>query len=308
MKVPSNLFNSQDYYNRINKKVSNVTNIPLIVIICVIIIFFIVISNLFSSSPTNSTVSPYDIGSTSSVSESSGQSFLGTILVTGIVLTMLIFGLKYLFNIDIYTELKNIYTNHPEIDLNIDTHQKKHIPKKQHHHGHKNKHHKDKKHKIDYPVLSSPEVFHISDNNYSYDDATSVCKAFNSRLATYDEVEQAYNSGGEWCSYGWSQKGLALFPTQKDTYNKLEKIKGYKNVCGRPGVNGGYIKDKHMKFGANCYGIKPEINNIEEELMKQYKVYPLSKHQKKIDHRAQHYKNKLNKILITPFNKKKWTK
>jgi hypothetical protein len=306
MKVHSKPFNYHEYYKEMNQKVSKITNVPLVVIICAIIIFFIVISNLFSSSPTT-TASPYDIGS-STVPESSGPSFLGVLIVTGIVLTMLILGLKYLFNIDIYTELKNIYTNHPEIDLNIDTHPKKHIPNKQHHHHkHKKKHHKDKKQKVDYPTLSSPEVFHISDNKYSYDDARAVCKAFNSRLATYDEVEQAYNSGGEWCSYGWSRNGLALFPTQKRTYNKLQKIKGYKNVCGRPGINGGYIKDKHMKFGANCYGIKPEINNVEKELMKKYKVYPPSKDERKLNHRAQHYKKKLSEILITPFNKKEWS-
>lgn len=63
-----------------------------------------------------------------------------------------------------------------------------------------------------------------------------------------------------------------------------------------------------MKFGANCYGIKPEINNVEKELMKKYKVYPPSKDQKKIDHKANQYKKELNKILITPFNKKKWSK
>ena len=37
------------------------------------------------------------------------------------------------------------------------------------------------------------EVFNISNNLYSYQDAKAVCKAMGSRLATYDEIEDAYN-------------------------------------------------------------------------------------------------------------------
>ena len=62
---------------------------------------------------------------------------------------------------------------------------------------------------------SGKEVFHIPNNKYTYKDAKAVCKAYGARLANYDEVENAYNKGGEWCSYGWSKNQLALFPTQK---------------------------------------------------------------------------------------------
>ena len=34
---------------------------------------------------------------------------------------------------------------------------------------------------------------------------------------------------------------MALYPTQKKTYNKLQTIKGHEHDCGRPGINGGYI-------------------------------------------------------------------
>jgi hypothetical protein len=30
-----------------------------------------------------------------------------------------------------------------------------------------------------------------------------------------------------------------------------------KNACGRPGINGGYFANPNIKFGANCYGVKP---------------------------------------------------
>ena len=43
------------------------------------------------------------------------------------------------------------------------------------------------------------------ENKYTFTEADGLCKAFGARLANYDEVESAYNKGGEWCSYGWSE-------------------------------------------------------------------------------------------------------
>lgn len=101
------------------------------------------------------------------------------------------------------------------------------------------------------------EVFNISNNLYTYDDANAICQAFGARLATYDEIEDAYNDGGEWCNYGWSANQMALFPTQKETWNNLQQTASHKNDCGRPGVNGGYMENPNLKFGVNCYGPKP---------------------------------------------------
>ena len=47
---------------------------------------------------------------------------------------------------------------------------------------------------------------------------------------------------------------LALFPTQYGKWERLQKIKGHENDCGRPGINGGYIDNPNVKFGINCYG------------------------------------------------------
>jgi hypothetical protein len=101
------------------------------------------------------------------------------------------------------------------------------------------------------------QVFNVSNNLYTYEEAQSVCKAFDASLATYDQIENAYNSGGEWCNYGWSEGQMAYFPTQKSTWSSLQKNPKTQNACGRPGVNGGYIKNPYVRFGANCYGIKP---------------------------------------------------
>lgn len=101
------------------------------------------------------------------------------------------------------------------------------------------------------------QVFNISQNKYTYKQAKEVCKAFDASLATYDQIEDAYNNGAEWCNYGWSEGQMAYFPTQKSTYNKLAQNPYTKNACGRPGINGGFMGNPKLKFGVNCYGVKP---------------------------------------------------
>ena len=102
-------------------------------------------------------------------------------------------------------------------------------------------------------VVDKNEVFNILDNIYTYDEAEKVCNNVNnSTLATYDQVVQAYDNGAEWCNYGWvkgEHDGLALYPMQST-----------KDGCGEKGINGGYF-DTNLKFGVNCYGIKPSESN-----------------------------------------------
>jgi len=146
------------------------------------------------------------------------------------------------------------------------------------------------------------EVFHVESNTYSYDEAKNVCELLGSRLATYEEVERAYQNGANWCSYGWSDEQLALFPIQKSLYNELKTIPGHQHDCGRPGVNGGYIEDGDTKFGVNCYGKKPYMTDKDAEYMKKYTYTPTMspEDQAKID-------DEINSILISPFNKDKWS-
>jgi len=107
-------------------------------------------------------------------------------------------------------------------------------------------------------TCNDKQVFNVSNNLYTFEEAQSVCKAFDASLATYDQIENAYNAGGEWCNYGWSEGQMAYFPTQKSTWSSLQKNPKTQNACGRPGVNGGYIKNPYVRFGANCYGVKPK--------------------------------------------------
>jgi hypothetical protein len=103
------------------------------------------------------------------------------------------------------------------------------------------------------------EVFHVNDSQFTYADAPAVCAAYGAELATLEQIIDAYNSGAEWCSYGWSAGGFALYPTQKGTWQALqaEPDTVKRTACGRPGVNGGYF-DPNTKFGVNCYGFKPK--------------------------------------------------
>ena len=148
------------------------------------------------------------------------------------------------------------------------------------------------------------EVFHIPNNKHSYEQARSICSKFNARLATYSEVEDSYNKGANWCSYGWSEDQLALFPTQLDIYNSLKLIPGHENDCGRPGVNGGYIDNVNVRFGVNCYGKKPKETKEDTEYMERLKLsYSPTIDQDELDKIAKDKED----MLIAPFNKNKWS-
>jgi hypothetical protein len=150
----------------------------------------------------------------------------------------------------------------------------------------------------------SGEVFHIPHNRYTYNQAKEACELFDARLASYDEIEDSYKNGANWCSYGWSSDQLALFPIQKSMYNELKKIPGHERDCGRTGVNGGYIENKNSKFGVNCYGKKPYAGEDDLAYMKKFnfsKAFP------DLEAKKKEKEKQMNKILIAPFNKDKWS-
>jgi len=158
--------------------------------------------------------------------------------------------------------------------------------------------------------LTTDEVFNISNNLYTYDDAQSICTAYGARLATYDEIETAYNKGAEWCSYGWSDGQMIFFPTQKKTWDKLQKTTDHKNDCGRPGVNGGYIKNPYVRFGVNCYGKKPKASNTDLNRMNANKnvVYPKNAKDLLLEGKVNFWKQNSDKLLnVNSFNRDKWS-
>ena len=157
-------------------------------------------------------------------------------------------------------------------------------------------------------ITLAKQVFHIPGNEYTYGEADALCNAYGARLATYDEIEDAYGAGAEWCSYGWSADQQALFPTQKSTYDALQKMPGHEHDCGRQGINGGYIANRKVRFGVNCYGDKPKITAKEQKAMQTQSVYPLTHDQIVLDKRTARYKAKLGEIQVSPFNGQTWSR
>jgi hypothetical protein len=147
------------------------------------------------------------------------------------------------------------------------------------------------------PAPTINEVFYVSDNRFTYEQAPMVCKAYGAEIASYAQVEQAYNSGAEWCGYGWSDGGVALYPTQQATWDKMQKESDpQKRIkCGRAGINGGYF-DPKTKFGVNCYGVKPT---------KPAKSIPST--DPAVDKLLAYLKKNLDSFVIQPFNQKMWS-
>lgn len=150
---------------------------------------------------------------------------------------------------------------------------------------------------------TNKQVFNVSNNLYTYEEAQAVCKAFDASLATYDQIEGSYNAGGEWCNYGWSEGQMAFFPTQKSTWSTLQKNPKTQNSCGRPGINGGYIANPYVRFGANCYGVKP----------KQPENWTPPSYEQPLDivvaeEETDEYANLRNGVTLNSFNMTNWSK
>ena len=158
--------------------------------------------------------------------------------------------------------------------------------------------------------ISGNEVFNIARNMYTYEEARAVCSIYDSKLATYSQIEKSYKDGGEWCNYGWSEDQMIYFPTQKATWDKLQKNPKTKNICGRPGINGGYIDNPYVRFGVNCYGKKPEPSIEEKNQMssKKFLIPPKTKNDLLLDEKIKFWKDNSDNFLnINAFNNEKWS-
>jgi Extracellular link domain len=155
--------------------------------------------------------------------------------------------------------------------------------------------------------VGKPQVYHIANNMFSYENADAVCKAYDGRLATYKELEDAYKNGADWCSYGWSEGQNAFFPTQQRTFDELQKIKGHEQDCGRPGINGGYISDPSFQFGVNCYGKKPNMTDNDKKLMDVTTPYPKNPQDILMEKQISFWKEHMPSLLVSPFNRTSWS-
>lgn len=150
--------------------------------------------------------------------------------------------------------------------------------------------------------IKKKQVFNIANNIFNYDEARAVCVAHGAKLATYQQVVDSYKNGGEWCNYGWSENQMALYPTQKETYKRLQRDPENANACGEWGVNGGYFENPNTLFGANCYGVKPEPKDRERS-----KSLPVSSREREMLGRVKEYKANLYDFNVSSFNKNLWS-
>ncbi len=151
------------------------------------------------------------------------------------------------------------------------------------------------------------EVFNIKENRYTYEDAEPLCKALGAELATYDQVKDAYDSGADWCNYGWIKGQRAIYPTQESTYEKLQAgPKEQRNACGKPGINGGYFDNPELRFGVTCYGVKPAQKQHDTTLLPNGEANPFTPDALEFDKRVSEFKADSANIGILPFKEGDW--
>jgi hypothetical protein len=216
------------------------------------------------------------------------------VLLWGVFIVLLLLnGMSYIFNVDITASIKNLFSETPEVDIIVDPDD---IAGDTNEGG------------TTVPELTrAKQVFHVPGNTYTYPNAKAVCRAYGGRLATYKEVEGAHDQGADWCSFGWSDGQMALYPTQFDKWKHLQGVEGHEHDCGRPGINGGYIGNENVRFGINCYGYKPEITEEEVQLMSETPLYPKTRRELAFEERVDYWRNKLSSILVAPFNHNNWS-
>ena len=254
-------------YDNLNNLALN----PFVFLLLFFLIFYFIMSNRNSSVQTGG----------------SNMSILYIIIIVVLIMLIAANAFKYFFSINVSSYINNIFSEDPKLDIVVD--QSNYQPT------------------TSVPIIRfKKQVFNIPDNEYTYNDAKALCKAYGGKLATYEQVENSYNNGGEWCNYGWSDNQLALFPTQKKTYDKLQTIEGHEHDCGRPGVNGGYIDNPRVRFGVNCYGYKPKMTQESKELMNDNSPYTKTRKDTAMDRRVEYWKERINEILVSPFNYDSW--
>jgi len=269
---------SDDYWTGIN------LGLPNVLLFAVVLILFIMLFSSLGKKGNDGTISPGE-------ESGNGSSKALTVLLGGVlVVIVLLNGLQYFFNINLTARLDDLFSKDPSIDLTVEQpaapmQEIAPVPE----------------------IKIKPQVFHIPGNKYTFDNADALCQAYGAKLANYDEIEQAYKNGAEWCSYGWSEGQMAYFPTQKKTFDYLQGVEGHENDCGRPGINGGYIANPNVRFGVNCYGYRPKITEQEQEIMDNEPLYPRTLRDIQQEKRVEFWRKRVPEILVAPFNRNVWS-
>lgn len=254
---------------KLHNKYIGVEPMLLLAVIALIIIYYYIFSSL---------------GNNPDGSASTFKVFIETSLWLIFIILLLLNGVSYIFGIDLIQTLNASFGEDDHHDLPEEEDDNNNIH-----------------------LILNEQVFHLPENKYSYDDAKAICKAYGARLATYEDMSKAYDKGADWCSYGWSDEQMALFPTQQAKWDNLQKKKGHEKDCGRPGINGGYIYDPSMVYGVNCFGNKREINRHQAELMREKPFYIKNMSELKFDEKVRYWRNKIGQLEVAPFNHDNWS-
>lgn len=153
------------------------------------------------------------------------------------------------------------------------------------------------------------EVFNIAENHYKFSDAEPLCKALGAELATYEQVKDAWNTGADWCNYGWVKGQAAIYPTQQSTFDKLqnEGTEDERLACGQVGINGGYFDNPQLRFGVNCYGVKPSESEHSMANVMKSEGQPMTPEAITFDKKVLNYKAHSNEIAINPYKPGTWS-
>jgi len=270
------LFNNvtEDFYNYLNNLGTN--PFVLVLLIVIIIVYYILFTFLGNSITSDDDYEP------------SISFFILQALLWGLfILLIFVNGLAYFFNIDVVTELKNIFSIEPEIRVKSTV-------------SNKDSDTKD-------IALNLNEVYHVPGNRFTYHDAKAVCNAFEGEMATYEQLNESQTKGASWCSYGWTKDQLGLYPTSQSDWRTLQEKEGHKYDCGLPGINGGYVPNPHTRLGSNCYGVKPKQSELEKQYIDK-DLYPKTNKELLFDQRVKYWKDRISNILISPFNNNNWFK
>jgi hypothetical protein len=102
------------------------------------------------------------------------------------------------------------------------------------------------------------EVFHIGGYIFTKDTAKSKCESLGAVLATDKQLQDAHAAGADWCSTGWlSDIDTRKYPIQ------LPRVgcNGVNGVATFDFIENADTASATPKGGANCFGIKPTIDN-----------------------------------------------
>ena len=138
----------------------------ILLLIFVILIYVVLFSLLNNASVSNPESKPYI--------------FVIEIILWVVLAGIVVMNVRYYNDKDFSFEqfFRNLFSEKiPELEVNV---------------------HRDTPKRADHE-RSTGEVFHIRKNIFNYNEAKEACGLLNSRLATYDEIENAYSNGANWC-------------------------------------------------------------------------------------------------------------